>query len=76
MFSKKRGPVCLEKKLNDHLNKVTMSSLFAVIRQSLGIAAPASRKVAKERLSIMLVHQRNNENITNLDMNLLQKELR
>ncbi len=53
-----------------------MSSLFAVIRQSLGIAAPASRKVAKERLSIMLVHQRNNENITNLDMNLLQKELR
>jgi septum formation topological specificity factor MinE len=53
-----------------------MSSLFAVIRQSLGIAAPASRKVAKERLSIMLVHQRNNDNITNLDMNLLQKELR
>ena len=71
-----KRPCLFKKKLNDHLKKVTMSSLFAVIRQSLGIAAPASRKVAKERLSIMLVHQRNNDNITNLDMNLLQKELR
>lgn len=53
-----------------------MSSFFAVIRQSLGMAAPSvTRKVAKERLSIMLVHQRNSEAIASIDMSALQKEV-
>lgn len=52
-----------------------MSSFFAVIRQSLGMAAPVSRSVAKERLSVMLVHQRNSEAIATIDMGALQKEV-
>ena len=54
-----------------------MSHFFALIRQSLGGlgASPASRQVAKERLSIMLVHQRNNEIFGAIDMDALQKEV-
>lgn len=51
------------------------SSFFAVIRQSLGMAAPVSRKIAKERLSIMLVHQRNSDAVASIDMTALQKEV-
>ena len=51
------------------------SKFFSLVKQSLGISTPASRKVAKERLSIMLVHQRNSELLSNIDMESLQKEV-
>lgn len=51
-----------------------MSSFFAAIRKSFG-GATASRSVAKDRLSIMLVHQRNLELLSNVDMEALQKEV-
>lgn len=36
---------------------------------------PPSAKIAKDRLSIMLVHQRNNDVLANIDMDALQKEV-
>jgi cell division topological specificity factor MinE len=52
-----------------------MSGMMAMIRKTLGIATPATAKVAKDRLSIMLVHQRNSEALASVDMSELQKEL-
>jgi septum formation topological specificity factor MinE len=51
------------------------SSMMALIRQTLGFSSPATAKVAKDRLSIMLVHQRNSEAIASIDMLELQKEV-
>lgn len=52
-----------------------MSSLFALIRSSLGVAQPVSRAIAKERLSVMLVHQRNSDVFQSIDMEALRKEV-
>lgn len=53
-----------------------MSSFFSALRHTFGMAAPiVSSKVAKERLSIMLVRQRNTEAVVSLDMEKLQKEV-
>ncbi len=51
------------------------SKFFSLVKQSLGLSSPASRKVAKERLSIMLVHQRNSELLQHIDMDALQREV-
>ena len=52
-----------------------MSKFFALLRQSfIGASAP-SRDVARERLSVMLVHQRNLQMLSDVDMEALQKEL-
>eukprot|EP01041_Mallomonas_annulata_P007362 gene7362-15032_t len=37
--------------------------------------APTARTIAKERLSIMLVHQRNSQILASIDMEALQKEV-
>jgi cell division topological specificity factor MinE len=52
-----------------------MSKLFGLIRQHLMGAGAPSRNVAKERLSVMLVHQRNVQILSDVDMESLQKEL-
>jgi cell division topological specificity factor MinE len=54
-----------------------MSGFFAMIRQSLGggNASKISRAVAKDRLSVMLVHQRNSDFVQNIDMDALQQEV-
>ena len=52
-----------------------MSNIFNAIRSSLGMSVPTARKIAKERLSIMLVHQRNSQILENIDMEALQKEV-
>ena len=36
---------------------------------------PASRAIAKERLSVMLVHQRNSDVFQSIDMEALRKEV-
>ncbi len=48
-----------------------------MIRQSLGggNASKISRAVAKDRLSVMLVHQRNSDFVQNIDMDALQQEV-
>ncbi len=53
-----------------------MSNFFAMIRKSFG-AAPEkiSRSVAKDRLSVMLVHQRNSDYVENIDMDALRHEV-
>lgn len=52
-----------------------MSSFLQAVRQSLGLATPVSRSIAKERLSIMLVHQRNLEALSSIDMDALKHEV-
>ncbi len=53
-----------------------MSRLLNLLRQSLlGPSAQASGNVAKERLSVMLVHQRNVQMLSDIDMQALQEEL-
>lgn len=60
-----------------------MSGFFAMIRQTLSMGASqgASKitgsggKVARDRLSVMLVHQRNSDYVENIDMEALQKEV-
>ena len=52
-----------------------MSKLFGLIRQHLLGSASPSRNVARERLSVMLVHQRNVQILSDVDMEALQKEL-
>ena len=52
-----------------------MSKFFALIRNSLGMASPATAKVAKERLSIMLVQQRSSELFNGINIDDLQKEV-
>jgi len=55
-----------------------MSGFFAMIRNSLGGAAVskvAARATARDRLSVMLVHQRNSDFVENIDMDALQKEV-
>ena len=52
-----------------------MSKLFGLIRQHLMVVSAPSRNVAKERLSVMLVHQRNVRILSDVDMEALQKEL-
>lgn len=50
-----------------------------MIRQSLGgggaKAAGRGGSVARDRLSVMLVHQRNSDFVENIDMDSLQKEV-
>jgi cell division topological specificity factor MinE len=56
-----------------------MSGFFAMIKQSLNMSASAagkiSGKVARDRLSVMLVHQRNSDFVQNIDMEALQAEV-
>jgi hypothetical protein len=54
-----------------------MSGFFAMIRNSLGGGAvnKVTRSVARDRLSVMLVHQRNSDFVENIDMDALQKEV-
>ena len=52
-----------------------MSRFFALLRQSIIGASAPSRDVARERLSVMLVHQRNLQMLSDVDMEALQKEL-
>jgi len=42
-----------------------MSKFFAVIRQSLGMGVAASRSVAKDRLTVMVMSQRNSAAVGN-----------
>jgi septum formation topological specificity factor MinE len=51
-----------------------MSFFLNAIRQVLG-SAPASRSIAKDRLSVMLVHQRNLDALESVDMEALKKEV-
>ena len=52
-----------------------MSNVFNAIRAGLGIGASSSRKIARDRLSIMLVHQRNSQLLESVDMIGLQREV-
>ena len=52
-----------------------MSSFLNVFKRALGLASPVSRQVAKERLSIMLVHQRSTNLLSDIDMKAFQKEI-
>jgi len=52
-----------------------MSKFFAVIRQSLGMGMVASRNVAKDRLTVMVMSQRNSAAVASIDMNALQKDV-
>lgn len=52
-----------------------MASLVAVIKKAMGFASPISRQIAKERLSIMLVHQRSSNVLSEIDMQAFQKEI-
>ena len=52
-----------------------MSSFIAVLKKTFGFAPPVSRQVAKERLSIMLVHQRSVNVLSDIDMSAFQKEI-
>mgnify|MGYP001276632065 CR=1 FL=1 len=56
-----------------------MKGFFNMIRNSLGgnasKAASKGGSVARDRLSVMLVHQRNSDYVENIDMESLQKEV-
>ena len=52
-----------------------MASLVNVIKKAMGFTSPISRQVAKERLSIMLVHQRSSNMLSEIDMSAFQKEI-
>ena len=52
-----------------------MSKFFALMRQTFLASAPQSRDVARDRLSVMLVHQRNLQMLSDVDMEALQNEL-
>jgi len=55
-----------------------MSGFFAMIRNSLGggaVSKVAARATARDRLSVMLVHQRNSDFVESIDMDALQKEV-
>jgi septum formation topological specificity factor MinE len=52
-----------------------MSSFLNVFKRALGLAPPVSRQVAKERLSIMLVHQRSTNILSDIDMKAFQTEI-
>ena len=52
-----------------------MSKFFALLRQTFIASNAPSRDIARERLSVMLVHQRNLQMLSDVDMDALQKEL-
>ena len=53
-----------------------MSNLVTAFKRALGLVSqPAAGKVAKERLSIMLVHQRSSDLLSEIDMNAFQAEI-
>mmetsp|Transcript_5521 Transcript_5521/g.5698 ORF Transcript_5521/g.5698 Transcript_5521/m.5698 type:complete len:97 (-) Transcript_5521:169-459(-) len=52
-----------------------MKNIINLFQKSMGMAEPTARKVAKDRLSIMLVHQRSTQILENVDMEALQKEV-
>lgn len=52
-----------------------MSSFLSIIKSAFGLSAPVSRQIAKERLSIMLVHQRSSNLLSDVDMAAFQTEI-
>lgn len=52
-----------------------MSGLLKFIRQSLAASPKSTGSVAKDRLAVMLVHQRNSEVLSNIDMAALKKDI-
>ena len=52
-----------------------MSSIISFFKKAIGIAGPVPGKIAKERLSIMLVHQRSTNFLSDIDMKAFQNEI-
>jgi septum formation topological specificity factor MinE len=56
-----------------------MSSFFKVFTRVIAgqvpTASASARTIAKDRLAVMLVHQRNSEALANVDMESLKKEV-
>ena len=53
-----------------------MNNFVSAVKKALGLGGSAvARQVAKERLSIMLVHQRSNNLLSEIDMKAFQSEI-
>ncbi len=52
-----------------------MSGFLSRLKSAFGYNAPIARQVAKERLSIMLVHQRSTSLLSDIDMEAFQSEV-